>query len=54
MCVFVCYEYLKETIPSADYGRPKKVENVEYFNSFGSITTDDSRCTIEIKLNPGS
>ena len=46
MCVCVFYENLKETILIADYDRPKKVENVEYFSCFGSMITDDSRCTI--------
>jgi hypothetical protein len=27
----------------------KKLKNVEYFNCLGSITTNDARCTREIK-----
>ena len=54
VCVSVCYENLKETFPIADYDKPKKAENLEHFNCFGSMITDGSRCTIGIKSNPGS
>jgi hypothetical protein len=28
---------------------PKQLQNVEYFNHFGSLITNDERCTLEIK-----
>jgi len=36
------------TIPSADCDRSKQLENVAYFNCFGSMITDNARCTHEI------
>ena len=40
----------KTTIPSKNYDRPKKLENVESFKYFGSMLTNDGRCTCEIKM----
>jgi hypothetical protein len=34
---------------STDYGISKKLKNVEYLNCVDSMTTDDARCTREIK-----
>jgi hypothetical protein len=42
-------ENFKTTITSKNYDRPKQLENVEYFKYFGSILTNDGRCTCEIK-----
>jgi hypothetical protein len=39
----------KTTIPSNNYDRPKKLENVESFKYLGSMLTNDGRCTCEIK-----
>jgi hypothetical protein len=36
-------------VPSNNYDRPKKLENVEYFKYLGSVLTDDGRCMCEIK-----
>ena len=37
------------TIPSKNYDRQKQLENVESFKYLGSISTNDGRCTCEIK-----
>ena len=42
-------ENFKTTIPSKNYDRPKKLENVEPFKYLGSILTNDGRCACEIK-----
>ena len=42
-------ESFKTTIPSKNYDRPKKLENVESFKYFGSTLTNDGRCMCEIK-----
>ena len=42
-------ENFKTTIPSKNYHRPKHLENVQSFKYFGSILTNDGRCTCEIK-----
>ena len=44
-------ENLKASIPSTDFERSKQLENVEYFNCFGSLTANGLRCVL--KLNPG-
>jgi len=36
-------------IPSNNYDRPKKLENVECFKYLVSMLTNDGRCTCEIK-----
>ena len=43
-------ENFKTTIPSNNYDRPKKLENVEYLKYLGSILTNDGRFTREIKF----
>ena len=42
-------ENSKTAIPSNNYDRPKKLENVEYIKYLGSLLTNDGRCTREIK-----
>ena len=42
-------ENFKTAIPSNNYGRPKKLENVECFKYLGSMLTNDGRYTREIK-----
>jgi len=42
-------ENFKTTIPSKNNDRPKQLENVESFKYLGSISTNDGRCTREIK-----
>jgi len=44
-----CNENFKTTILSKNYDRPKQLENVETFKYLGSISTNDGRCTCEIK-----
>jgi hypothetical protein len=42
--------YRSGTVPNTDYdGLKKRPENVEYFNCFGSMVTNDAKCTREIK-----
>ena len=43
-------ENFKTTIPSKNYDRLKKLDNVESFKYLGSILTDDGRCTCEVSL----
>ena len=42
-------ENFKTTITSKNYDKSKQLENVESFKYFGSILTNDRRCTSEIK-----
>ena len=42
-------ENFKTTIPSKNYDRPKKLENMESFKYLGSMLTNDGRFTCEIK-----
>ena len=42
-------ENFKTTIPTKNYHRPKKLENVESYKYLGNILTNDRRCTCEIK-----
>jgi len=42
-------ENFKTVIPSNNYDRPKKLENVECFKYLGSMLTNDKRCTCEIQ-----
>jgi hypothetical protein len=43
-------ENLKAPIPNTDYDQfKKKNENVEYFDYWGSMITNDARCTYKIQ-----
>jgi len=42
-------EIFETTIPSINYNRQNQLENVESFKYFGSILTNNGRCTCEIK-----
>jgi len=44
-------ENFKTTIPSKNYNRPKKLENVEIFKYLDSILTNDGRSRFEIKCS---